>query len=93
MDFQYLLDLQLVLGVDHPCALLQPIRPDLMVHPSYCARLSFHPKTLLGKPGKDARCRNIDILCIRFYHKYAPDITRFVLTKGSRMTRNKEQRE
>ena len=79
MDFQHLPDLQLVLGVDYPCALFQSLRPNIMVHPSDCAHLSLYAQTFLGKSRKDAYRRYLDILRIRIYNEHATDFTRYIL--------------
>ena len=70
MDFQYLPALQFFLDINYPRALLQPFRPNLMVYPTNRADISFHARTVLGEPRKNARIGYRAILCIQLPHKY-----------------------
>ena len=70
MGLQHLPDLQFFLDIDHTRALLQPFCANLMVHPAHRADISFHARTVLDKPRKNARIGYRAILCIQLPHKY-----------------------
>ena len=78
MDCQYLHHMQCFLGVNHPCTLLQSLRPNLVVYPTHRADLSLYAPAFLGESGKNVGCRYLNVLRIRIRHQHATDIIEII---------------
>lgn len=78
MDCQYLHHMQCFLGVNHPGALLQPLRTNLVVYPTHRADLSLYAPAFLGESGKNVGCRYLNVLRIRIRHQHATDIIEII---------------
>ena len=91
MDCQHLHHLQRFLGTDYPCALLQPLRSNLVVYPAHRADIPLHATTVLEESGKNARHRHPNVLRIRIHHQHATYINALIMNdKNERNERNYE---